>query len=426
MDFLPFGASRLPVDPALLRGEIVRFAPTITERPAAAELVIGRALETATSGRLRDLARGAGSAVILVPGIDRIAAVSTFVPPLLAELQEAGIPSAHTKVFLATGTHEHKGLEDLRALLGSAVAAEVECVIHDPRASQGLVDVGMTTRGTPVEFARSVMECEVKILTGRVVPHYFAGFGGGRKALLPGAAGLRTILANHRLTLAPESGVAAGVGPCALEGNPVHLDMVEAVRFARPTFCVNMLLDTKHQVVAAHAGDPEASHAAACEEALIRHQLRATEQFDGVITSAGGTPYDCNFVQALKALFDVQEIVRTGGTILCVAECPLGIGPAFLDWAALEDDSEVDRLVRERYNLAGHNTIMLRSLLRRATIGFVSRLDPDLVRRLGLHPFDSLDAGLRWLSDRLSPASRVACVPYANVTHVAYRPEQIA
>ena len=178
-----------------------------------------------------------------------------------------------------------------------------------------------------------MLGADIKVLTGRIIPHYFAGFGGGRKALLPGVAGVRTILANHRLTLDAARGWRPEVRPCSLDSNPVHLDMVDAARRVEGTFVLNTLLDTDHRVIGAVAGDLEAAHRAGCAAAEPIFRVPVSEPFDAVITSAGGAPYDCNFMQALKALFDVQEIVRPGGAILCAAECPEGMKRGFLRWA---------------------------------------------------------------------------------------------
>ncbi len=415
---VPYGKGGVSFEARALEDrEITVLEPEAVGGSVDGDEAIRRALEAPIGPKLRDLARGARSAAVLVPGIDRVAAVGLFMPHLLAELRAAGVPLERTTVHLATGTHRHSGVHDLEALLGDALARTVPCAVHDPRDEQSLVDLGETSRGTRVKMSRAVVEADVKVLTGRVIPHYFAGFGGGRKALLPGVAGHATILANHKLTLAPEQGIAPFVGPCSLSENPVHLDMLEASRLARPTFLLNMLLDTRHDIAAVFAGDPEASHAAACRRATELHRLETAAPFDAVVTSAGGAPYDCSFVQALKALFDVRDLVRPEGAVLWVAECPEGIAPAFLEWAKMTDPAAFEREARRAYDLGAHNTVMLRAVLRSARVAFLSGLEPSLVRRLGVEPVGTLEAGLAWLCERTPKGARVAFVPYANVTH---------
>jgi nickel-dependent lactate racemase len=291
----------------------------------------------------------------------------------------------------------------------------VRCLGHDCRDEAQLVQLGTTSFGTPVLFNRRVLAADVKILTGRIVPHYFAGFSGGRKALIPGVAGFRTILANHRLTLGPTDGIHPRVAPCSLEGNPVHLDMVEGARLARPEFCLNTVFDAHDRMVHAVAGDFEAAHEEGCRLAAALLRLSLPESVDAVITSAGGHPYDYNFMQSLKAVFNIQDIVRPGGAVLWLAECPSGINPGFLPWAEIESDEELDAAIRRRYALTGHNSLMLRALVRKAQVALVSTLPPEVVGKLGLHPVASLEEGLQWLLQRFDGDFTYAVVPHANV-----------
>lgn len=397
------------------------FAGTIgpgTPEPAESpDEVIRRALDTPIgSAPLVELARGARTASILIPGKTRVAATRVYVPALVDELERAGVPRDGIEVFLATGTHEHHLECDVAGLLGDETAARVRTVFHDCFDESGLEALGTTSFGTPVLVNRRVLDSDVRILTGRIVPHYFAGFSGGRKALIPGVAGFRTIKANHRLTLDSGSGLNPSARPCVLDGNPIHLDMLEGMRMAGPMFCLNTLLDTAHRLVDAVAGDAEAAHVEGCRRADILHRTRLDAPVDAVITSAGGSPYDCNFMQSLKAVMNVRDAVRPGGAVLWVAECPFGIDPDFLKWAAIESDDELEAAVRERYNLKGHNTLMLRLLARRADVALCSGLPADDVRAMGFHPVASLVAGLEWLKGRLGAGFSYYVAPHANVT----------
>jgi len=395
---------------------VARLEPNTPPLPSPPGEIVRRCLEQPYgSPTLREIARGKGSAAILIPGKERVAGTAEYVPALIAELNRAGIPDGSIEVFLATGTHEHHGASDVVDLLGEEVASRVQCLAHDCFAESELSEVGRTTFGTPVLINQRVLEAEVKILTGRIMPHYFAGFGGGRKALIPGVAGFQTIRANHRLTLDPERGIHPGVEPCLLDSNPVHLDMLEGTRMVRPDFTLNTLLDTDHHIIAAVAGDFETAHEEGCRQAARLFRLTVAEPVDVLITSAGGHPYDYNFMQALKAVFNVQDIVRPGGAILWVAECPRGIHPEFLRWCSITSDEELNDAVRENYNLRGHNSLMLRRLTRRADVALWSALPDDVVRALGLRPLRSLTEGIEWIRDRFSGDFSYAVVPYANV-----------
>ena len=393
---------------------VARLEPNTPPPEGSPSEIVRRCLERPYgSPPLREIARGKRSAAILIPGKERVAGTAEYVPALIAELNRAGIPDENIEVFLATGTHEHHGVSDVVDLLGEEVASRVRCRAHDCFEESGLSEVGKTTFGTPVLINRRVLEADVKILTGRIMPHYFAGFSGGRKALIPGVAGFRTIVANHRLTLGPERGIHPNVAPCILSGNPVHLDMLEGARMVRPDFTLNTLLDTEHRMIAAVAGDFEAAHQEGCSQAARLFRLTVTEPVDVLITSAGGHPYDYNFMQALKAVFNVQDIVRPGGVILWVAECTRGMHPEFLRWGSIPSE-KLDGAVRENYNLKGHNSLMLRRLTRRAKVALWSDLPDDAVRTLGLHPVGSLTEGTEWVRDRVTGDFSYAVVPHAN------------
>ena len=393
---------------------VARLEPNTPPPAGSPGEIVRRGLERPYgSPPLREIARGKRSAAILIPGKERVAGSAEYVPPLISELNRAGIADEYIEVFLATGTHEHHGVSDVVDLLGEEVASRVRCRAHDCFAESELSEVGRTTFGTPVLINRRVLEADVKILTGRIMPHYFAGFSGGRKALIPGVAGFQTIVANHRLTLGPERGIHPNVKPCLLSGNPVHLDMLEGTRMVRPDFTLNTLLDTEHRMIAAVAGDFEAAHEEGCRQAARLFRLTVTEPVDVLITSAGGHPYDYNFMQALKAVFNVQDVVRPGGVILWIAECTRGIHPEFLRWCSIPSET-LDDAVRENYNLKGHNSLMLRRLTRRAKVALWSNLPDDAVRTLGLHPLHSLTEGTEWIRDRVTGDVSYAVVPYAN------------
>ncbi|MGQ0634988.1 MAG: nickel-dependent lactate racemase [Planctomycetaceae bacterium] len=411
---LKYGSRTIPL--SLPQGEFVGHlkAQTGPLRATPEELIAECLRQPIGSRPLRELAAGRNSAAILIPGRARLAGTGDYVPALVAELEAGGIAADRIEVFLADGTHEQHVAHDAAFLLGPQLASRVRCLGHDCRNVDGLIELGTTSYGTPVCLNRRVLEADLKILTGRIVPHYFAGFSGGRKALIPGVAGRGTILANHRLTLGPEKGIHPGARACVLDGNPIHEDMLEGARMARPDFCLNTLMDAEHRLVRAVAGDFEAAHRVGCRQAERWFRTTLDEPVDVLITSAGGNPYDCNFMQALKATFNVQDVVRPGGVILWVAECAGGMHNRFLEWAAIESDDEQEQAIRDRYDLAGHNSLMLRQLVRRNNVLLWSALPAGSISQLGLKPLNSLQAGLDWICRKFPHGFRYAVVPHAN------------
>jgi nickel-dependent lactate racemase len=393
--------------------------PQTPEPETSAEDVVRRALRAPVgSPPLSELARGSRSAAILVPGKDRVAGAAACLPLVLEELNSAGIPDEAVEVTLATGTHAKHSPEDVRTLLGDEIAARVRCREHDCHDAAELRHIGTTTRGTDVLLDGSVLDADLKVLLGRIIPHYFAGFGGGRKAVLPGVSAFETIRHNHSLTLNGTDGVHPKVRPCSLDGNPVHLDMVEAARMVPGTFVLNTLLDTQERLVGAVAGELVQAHEAGCAEAGKRFRLTVDEPLDAIVTSAGGAPFDCNFMQALKAAFNVQEALRPGGSLLWIARCPDGMKEGFLEWARISADEELVESVLAGYNLTGHNSVMLRRLARRARVAFWSDLPDEKVRALRFTPVHSVQEGVEWLGKELPSGFRCGVVPFANVTHV--------
>ncbi|MBW1812467.1 MAG: nickel-dependent lactate racemase [Deltaproteobacteria bacterium] len=393
--------------------------PSINDSP---EAIIRYALDNPIgSPSLAKIAKGNRSAAILVPGKDRIAGAETFIPLLLEELITAGISDKNITIFLATGTHAKHSREEIERLIGKEIASRLHCFEHECNNEDNLHFVGETTYRNKIYINRTVLDTDIKILTGRIIPHYFAGFGGGRKALLPGVSGFETICRNHRLTLNPESGIHPEVRPCSLHNNPVHLDMLEAANMAGQSFVLNTLLDTNHNVIGAFAGDLEQAHYAGCIEAEKIFKIELKEPLDAVITSAGGWPYDCNFMQAIKAVLNVQEIIKPGGSILWIAKCPDGIKDGFLEWAKLKTTVDLEKAVRLNYNLTGHNSIMLRNITQKARVALWSDLSHNDVKALGFEPVDSIQEGVEWLLKSCEEAFNYSIVPYANITYAAIK-----
>ncbi len=412
---LAYGKEKLAF--SLPRGRFTGFLEPKTVPPAvsAGRLLSDSLAHPIGSPPLHEIARGKKTAAILIPGKARRAAAHDYVPALVAELNRAGLADEDITLFLADGTHEQHFESDMLALLGSEIISRIRCCGHDCRDDEALCHLGTTSFGTPVWINRKVLEADVRVLTGRIVPHYFAGFSGGRKALIPGVAGFATITQNHRLTLGMEQGLHPEAGLCSLTANPVHLDMLEGTRMVNPEFCLNTILDTDHRLVAAVAGDFVAAHEEGCRKAEEMLRVRVPEPVDLVITSAGGRPYDSNFMQSLKAAFNIQEIVRPGGAILWLAECAGGIHPGFLEWAKMKSDEELDKAVRACYNLTGHNSLMLRRLVGNADVAMLSALPGDTVAGLGLSPIASIEEGIDWILQRFSGEFSYAVVPHANV-----------
>lgn len=254
---------------------------------------------------------------------------SAYLPVLVERLNKAGIPDQDILILCATGTHRRQTEEEHISLVGEDLYRRIRFLDHQCDDKEHLTYVGTTSRGTPVWLNSYAMACDKIILTGGVVYHFLAGFGGGRKSIVPGIAGRETINTNHNNAL--NKGLGSGSNPRVCNGNmqadnPFHSDLMECAAFARPAYLLNVIVDDNYQIVGAFAGDWRQAHAAAA---------KAVEQLDGVpiprrtplvIASAGGYPKDINLYQTSKTLSNALAAVAPGGTMILLSQCREGFG----------------------------------------------------------------------------------------------------
>jgi nickel-dependent lactate racemase len=286
-------------------------------------------------------------------------------------LNSAGVKDENVTVIFGCGTHRAVKPEEAKRILGDEVLNRVKTISHDCKA-EDLVSVGKTKRGNDVRVNRVFAEADVKVLVGDVGFHYYAGYGGGRKSVMPAVSSKETIGFNHAMLL--DSNARTGV----LEGNPVHEDMTEGARLAKVDFILNVVTNGKGEIVKAFAGDLEQAFLEAVKLVGDMYRVQVDRRADIVVVSPGGYPADINLYQAYKALDNALEVTKRGGTIIMVAECPEGHGnQVFYDWMTrLEDLKKVEREVKRHFELGGHKAYYLLKALKNHQIILVSSL-PD-------------------------------------------------
>ncbi|GMU92249.1 MAG: hypothetical protein AMXMBFR4_13070 [Candidatus Hydrogenedentota bacterium] len=253
-------------------------------------------------------------------GVDRL------LPTLVEELNGAGVRDESIHFFFASGTHKPPAPPQMERILGAGMYARfaTRTHTHDPYNASLHKYVGSTTRGTPVEINCELLEFDRIILTGAVVLHYFAGFGGGRKSIVPGLASARTIAHNHSLNLDPvEPRMKSSVRIGALDGNPVAEDMLEAARLVPVHGIINTVLNRQGEIAGVFVGEIDAAHRAATALARSLFVVPIRERADLVIASAGDA---ANYVQSHKALYNAYQAVKPSGHIILLAPCPEGLG----------------------------------------------------------------------------------------------------
>jgi nickel-dependent lactate racemase len=239
-----------------------------------------------------------------------------MIPAVLEELD--GIVALDDVLLLvATGTHRANTRDELRAMLGAELFERVATVNHDARDRGSLVDLGVHGNGVPVALNRRWVDADLRITTGFVEPHFFAGFSGGPKLVAPGLAGLETVLVLHDASRIGHPRATWAV----THGNPVHDDVRAAAAAAPPHFSLDVILNREQRIITAFAGEMFAMHEAACAAARRYATVAVPEPFDVVVTSNSGFPLDQNLYQAVKGMSAAARIVKPGGTIVCAAEC---------------------------------------------------------------------------------------------------------
>ena len=279
---------------------------------------------------LRELVKAGESVCIIISDVTRRwQSPETYIPLLIEELENAGIRDEDMLILSATGTHRRQTPEEHMGLVTKAVYDRIRVEDHVCTDEENLQYVGTTSYDTPVWLDKRALACDHIVMTGGVVYHFMAGFGGGRKSILPGIAGRETIMKNHNLALNP--GLGNGSNPEVRsanmnERNPVHSDMMEACAMAKPTFLINVVVNDNQEIISAFAGNWKSAHEAACRLVDEMYGVPTREKTPQVIASAGGYPKDMNFYQTIKTLCNALEVVADNGTIILVTESGEGYG----------------------------------------------------------------------------------------------------
>jgi nickel-dependent lactate racemase len=268
---------------------------------------------------LRELARPGQRVAISVCDITRAQPRRAMLLALFEEMP--GITERDVVILIATGTHRTNTPDELERMLGRDVLNRCRVVNHDSRNASTLESVGRTSTGVPVFLNREWLAADLRITTGFVEPHFFAGFSGGPKMVAPGLAGLETVLTLHDAARIGHPNATWGV----TEGNPIHDDVRAISQMAPPHFSVDVLLNREQQITAAFAGELLTEHKTACARAKDTAMREVTAPFDVVLTTNSGYPLDQNLYQAVKGMSAAAKIVKHGGTIVCAAECRDGL-----------------------------------------------------------------------------------------------------
>lgn len=316
---IPYGKTNLPCS-VPYTGVLTSRVGELKSDSAGIDLVREALANPIGSPKLSELARGKKSCTVIISDHTRPVPSRDILPPLLEQLR-AGNPAIQITLLVATGFHRLSTREELVNKLGEEIVSRETIKIHDAFDPASNVEIGRLPSGAPLVIDRAAVETELLVAEGFIEPHFFAGFSGGRKSVLPGVCDKTTVLGNHCGAFIASPYARTGI----LEGNPLHRDMVAAAEMAKLAFIVNVVIDEEKKTVAAFAGDFRKAHEAGVSFLRQYCEVKAVPA-DIVITSNGGAPLDQNIYQCVKGLTAAEATAREGAVLIICAELADGTG----------------------------------------------------------------------------------------------------
>lgn len=360
------------------------------------------------SQRLNQIVHPGEKIVIITSDITRPMPTARVMDPLMEELLSAGVSLQDVTLVFARGSHRHHSEDEMRHLAGKWYDL-IQCVDSD---SENVIHLGTTSSGTPVDIDARVVQADRRICLGNVEFHYFAGYSGGAKAIMPGVSTTSAITMNHRMMVDPRA--------CAgnLDDNPVRCDIEEAGKMTGIDFIVNVVLNTHKQIIYCASGDAVIAHRDACTYLKGIYQSPIRQKADIVIVSQGGAPKDLNLYQTQKALDNAGHAVKDGGTVILVGSCKEGFGNSvFEEWMMkYRNPDEMINALHDHFMLGAHKATAIAMLKKRADILFVSDMDSSIIQKTFLQPVDDLHTAFDACMKKYGADAKVIVMPYGGST----------
>ncbi|HAB18727.1 MAG TPA: nickel-dependent lactate racemase [Verrucomicrobiota bacterium] len=413
---LAYGQGHLPVEFPDGRTTVIEpsFRPGLADERAA---VLDALNQPIGSPPLAEWLKPGATICILFTDITRATPNDRLIPWLLAYLETYGVRREQITLLNQLGTHRPNTPAELERMLTPAVVANYRVLNHEPENHAACVAVGSTRTGTPAWLNRHAVEADVRILTGFIEPHFFAGFSGGPKALMPGVAHVETVMSNHGAHNIGDPRATFGV----CEGNPLWEELRDIALRVGPSFLLNVTLNERRAITGVFAGDLLAAHRAGREFVRTAAMQKVKSPFEVVVTTNSGYPLDLNLYQGVKGMSAAARIVAEHGTIILAAECSEGV-PA---------DSPLDRLLREARSPEEILTFLatpgfirpeqwqaqIQALIqRRAKVLVHSSISAETLAAAHLQPCTDIAASVQAELKRFGPDSRVAVLPQGPLT----------
>ena len=391
----------------VLESRLHRYIPKGSET----ELVREAMLHPYGSPRLSEMAKGKKKVTVIASDHTRPVPSRVIMPLMLAEIR-AGAPDAEITILIATGCHRGTTREELVSKFGEEIVDNEEIVVHDCDDEENMVSLGRLPDGGELKVNRLAVECDLLCAEGFIEPHFFAGYSGGRKSVLPGIASRSTVLANHCSAFIADAHATTGV----IDGNPIHRDMLYAAKRAKLAYIVNVVLGSKKEVLYAVAGDCEEAHRAGVAFLSAYAQVEAVPA-DIVVSTNGGYPLDQNIYQAVKGMTAANATVKPGGVIIMLAASDDGHGGEMFYRLFREERSD-EALIATFLATPAERTVpdqwqaqIFAQILRDHRVIFVSEAPDDMVRDLHMIPAHSLEEAVEKAEKILGCQGTITAIP---------------
>ncbi|MGI6226709.1 MAG: nickel-dependent lactate racemase [Peptococcales bacterium] len=388
---------------------------SISEKPvehASSDEII-RALKNPIGASLSDI-KGAKNVVIVTSDLTRPVPNKLILPPLITELEAVGIKKEQITILIGTGLHRVSPEEEFPELVGEELAKEIKIVSHDAWDEDNLTYLGDSTRNTPIVINRHYAEADAKIVIGVIDPHQFAGLSGGAKGVVIGLGGEKLVQANHKMLSHPKASLGN------LDNNPVREDIDEIGGKVGIDFIVNVVLNSKKEVVKAVAGHYIEAHLVGVEAARRTLQVELKHEADLVIAASGGFPKDVNLYQAQKALLHAAIAVKPGGTIILAAQCLEGVGEErFTDTMKLSKTPQeiLDNFTKQEFKVGAHKAYLWGTSLNKARVILVADgIDQKTAEIMQVEKVDTLQKAIDLVTKTLPDDPMIYVMPKAPST----------
>lgn len=362
-----------------------------------------------SSSKLKNIVKAGENVVIVTSDITRPMPSKIVLPVVIEELNSAGVKDENITIVFALGSHRAHTEDEKKYLVGEEIYERIECIDSN---STEYVHLGITANGTPVDINKEVAKADRRICLGNIEYHYFAGYSGGAKAIMPGVSTRAAIQANHSRMVEEEARTGN------IETNPVRIDIDAVEKFVPIDFIVNVVLDSSKKIIKAVAGHYIDAHREGCRFLDSFYKINIKEKADIVITTPGGYPKDLNLYQAQKALDNSKHAVKDGGIIILVASCKEGLGEkVFQQWMlSFKKSEDMIEEIKRNFQLGGHKAAAIAMILKKAKIFLVSELEPDFVRSIFMEPFSDVQSAVDAAFNEKCDNAKVILMPFGGST----------